>query len=140
MYDNILVPVDLAHGDLGERILRLAHHIGRNGAKVTILHVLGAVPAYIEAQIPDDVVREHSEDVRGKLGALARVAGSGAEIIIRSGSPGATILDVAEEIGADAIVLASHRPNISDYFIGSTAARVVRHASCSVVVDRSGSS
>jgi nucleotide-binding universal stress UspA family protein len=47
-----------------------------------------------------------------------------------------TILETAKEIGADLIVIASHRPGLQDYFLGSTAARVVRHAECAVLVDR----
>jgi universal stress protein F len=33
-------------------------------------------------------------------------------------------------------VIASHRPGIQDYFLGSTASRVVRHANCTVHVMR----
>jgi len=33
-------------------------------------------------------------------------------------------------------MIASHKPGMSDYFIGSTAARVVRHAQVSVLIDR----
>jgi nucleotide-binding universal stress UspA family protein len=34
------------------------------------------------------------------------------------------------------IVLASHRPELKDYLLGPNAARVVRHAKCSVLVVR----
>ncbi len=71
------------------------------------------------------------------MAALVRSTGTGATVAIRKGSPGTVILDEAEKIGADAIILGSHRPNFGDYLIGSTAARVVRHAQCSVIVDRS---
>ena len=46
------------------------------------------------------------------------------------------ILETAEDEGADLIIIASHQPGIQDYFLGSTAARVVRHAQCSVLVTR----
>ena len=36
----------------------------------------------------------------------------------------------------DLIVMASHRPELKDYLIGPNAARVVRHADCSVQVVR----
>ena len=50
----------------------------------------------------------------------------------------AAILAALEEAeaSADAIVIASHRPDLSDYLLGSTAARVVRHAQCTVLVLR----
>ncbi|WP_170501927.1 universal stress protein, partial [Ruegeria atlantica] len=38
--------------------------------------------------------------------------------------------------GIDCIVLASHKPGMKDFFLGSTAALVVRHARCSVHVLR----
>jgi nucleotide-binding universal stress UspA family protein len=55
---------------------------------------------------------------------------------VRAGHPGNQILDLAEETNADLIIVASHRPGLQDYFIGSTAGRVVRHANCSVLVTR----
>ena len=48
------------------------------------------------------------------------------------------ILDVAEELGVDQIILAAHRPSLVDGLLGSNAARVVRHAKCSVQVVREG--
>ncbi|MEO0359386.1 MAG: universal stress protein, partial [Pseudomonadota bacterium] len=49
---------------------------------------------------------------------------------------GRTITDWARDKGADLIVIASHRPTMSDIFLGSTAAWVVRHADCPVHVIR----
>ena len=37
----------------------------------------------------------------------------------------------------ECIVMGSHKPGFSDYLLGSTAARVVRHAPCAVHVYRS---
>jgi hypothetical protein len=45
-------------------------------------------------------------------------------------------LGVAEEAGADLVVVGSHRPAMKDYLLGTNAARVVRHARCSVLVAR----
>jgi nucleotide-binding universal stress UspA family protein len=46
------------------------------------------------------------------------------------------ILELAAEVGADLIVMASHRPELKDFLIGPNAARVVRHAKISVLVVR----
>ncbi|MFQ5760821.1 MAG: universal stress protein, partial [Acidiferrobacterales bacterium] len=43
---------------------------------------------------------------------------------------------VAEKAGCDLIVMASQRPELKDYLLGPNAARVVRHANCSVLVAR----
>jgi nucleotide-binding universal stress UspA family protein len=46
------------------------------------------------------------------------------------------ILVRAERTKCDLIVMASHRPELQDYLLGPNAARVVRHAKCSVMVVR----
>ena len=53
-----------------------------------------------------------------------------------SGTPKDQILKLAESINADLIIIASHRPDISTYLLGSNAAVVVRHAKCPVLVVR----
>lgn len=52
------------------------------------------------------------------------------------GQAGRTIVDVAVENDIHCIVIASDKLGISDIFLGSTAAKVVRHAKCSVHVIR----
>ena len=55
---------------------------------------------------------------------------------MRVGHPYKTILEMAKEKDAELIIVASHKPDLQDYFLGSTAAKVVRHATCSVLVVR----
>lgn len=136
MYKNILVPVDLSHGHVGARIIGLARRIGGPEARVTVLHVVDAVPSYVAAQIPEEVLEMHRAETRERLERLVAEVDPEATIAIRKGAPATIILEEARDIDADAIVLGSHRPDYRDYLIGSTAARVVRHAACSVVVDR----
>jgi nucleotide-binding universal stress UspA family protein len=68
--------------------------------------------------------------------AIVKSTGIEMEVDIRIGHPSRTILEVAEEKAADLIIIASHQPGLQDYFLGSTAAKVVRHAKCSVLVVR----
>jgi nucleotide-binding universal stress UspA family protein len=56
--------------------------------------------------------------------------------VIGNGTIYQEILDGAESIAADLIVMGSHRPNMRDYLLGPNSARVVRHASASVLVVR----
>ena len=80
--------------------------------------------------------------VKETLGRLNEVLaeqlpkGMKAETIVRHGSIYEEILDAAEEIEADQIVIGAHRPQLSDYLLGPNTARVVRHAKCSVNVVR----
>jgi nucleotide-binding universal stress UspA family protein len=55
---------------------------------------------------------------------------------VRRGSIYREIMRYADEIECDLIVMASHRPELSDYLLGPNAARVVRHAKQSVLVVR----
>ena len=46
------------------------------------------------------------------------------------------ILKMAKKTNCDLIVIGAHRPELKDYLLGPNAARVVRHADCSVMVVR----
>jgi universal stress protein F len=138
VYSHILVPVDPSHGDIGERILHVAKYLAGPTGRITLLTVLEPVPGYVANYIPRETIESSREDARAKLTALARASGVEANVLLRSGNAPNVILEAASETGCDAIILGSHRPDYRDYLIGSTAARVVRHAQCTVVVERSG--
>ncbi len=46
------------------------------------------------------------------------------------------MLRVARELSATLIVMASHRPEMKDYLLGSNAGHIVIHNPCSVYVIR----
>ncbi|WP_434428030.1 universal stress protein [Nannocystis pusilla] len=52
------------------------------------------------------------------------------------GRPAQVICELADQIPADVIVLGSHGFDVLDRFLGTTAARVVNHAHCNVLVVR----
>ena len=55
----------------------------------------------------------------------------------REGDAKTVILDVADEIGADLILVGSHRhSSVSRFLLGSVSASVLRHAKCSVQIVR----
>ena len=136
MYKNLLVPVDLSHGDVSARIIRLARELGGEDAKITVLHVNDELPGYVTAQIPAEILKDQAIKTRKRLEELVGSIDPSADVILSEGQSANEIMGQAERLNADAIVLGSHRPDYRDYLIGSTAARVVRHAKCSVVVDR----
>lgn len=60
------------------------------------------------------------------------------KIVVKVGSAYDEVIKYAKDIRADLIVVGSHAPkSAADYLLGSTAAKIVRHASCSVFVVRS---
>ncbi len=134
MYKTILVPIDLGHEEQASKALGLARQIGGPQSRVCTLHVAAQIPAFVAAQLPEGLIETNIAQARVALAAQADPAGAESEV--RQGQPATAILGYAKEIDADLIVIASHRPGLEDYFLGSTAARVVRHADCSVLVDR----
>ena len=58
------------------------------------------------------------------------------ETCVRTGAVHRQIVKLAEERGADVIVMESANPRIQDYLLGTTASHVVTHAKCSVFVVR----
>ena len=136
MYKTIVVAVDIGHGDLGKMLIDKAVQLLDEGGQIRMLYVLDEVPSYIAAELPQDLSERRNAEARVELKALAQAAGVKAEIEVRTGAASGQILQCAEDNEADLIMIASHRPGLSDYFIGSTAARVVRHAQCSVLISR----
>jgi nucleotide-binding universal stress UspA family protein len=117
-------------------MLETAQKLGGSSAKIILTNIVEEIPSYIAVQMPDGYGKEAQANAVGELTRIAKLAGLDAEIVVKVGHASQGILDVADEKKADAIIIASHRPGLQDYFLGSTASRVVRHAQCSVVVIR----
>ncbi len=136
MYKSILVPIDLAHRDIGQAMIKRAVALSDDNAKITLLHVIGDIPAYAQSYLPEGQMQENLEETRKTLKALSESVDVEADVVVRYGSPSPVILDEADERDSDLIIIASHHPGIKDYLMGSTASRVVRHADCSVLINR----
>lgn len=135
MYKNILVPVALDHGPKTAEALEIARRLRAEGGVITALTVMEAIPPYVAQYLPQDQETNAHNEVHAAL--VAELGGiQDAEVDVVVGHAGRTILEYAEEQKMDLIVIASHRPGLQDYFLGSTAARVVRHAPCAVHVVR----
>lgn len=135
MYRHILVPIALDHGPLLAEALAVARRLRADGGHITALTVAEAIPPYVAQYLPEDQEARTREAIRADLAGVLEDAPD-VEVRVVTGHAGITIVDYAERHGADCIVLQSHRPGLQDYFLGSTAARVVRHAHCSVHVLR----
>lgn len=136
MYKKIVVPIDMGQLDKGEKILAKAKALLDTGGQVVLVSVVETVPTYLTIDLPVDFIDVSVKDAEEKLAALDTKFSAAAKRIVRLGSPAREIIDVAETESADLIIIASHRPDFSNYLIGATADRVVRHAKCSVLVDR----
>ncbi len=136
MYKKIIVPIEIGSIDKGERIFRKAATLLDDGGAIILLNVVEDVPTYVAVELPANIVEDAMKEGRDRLDALVAKTGISATVEVGNGPPAAAILAAAEKHGADLIIIASHIPDIYNYFIGATADRVVRHAKCSVLVDR----
>lgn len=138
MYKHILVPIDPGHGAVGARIIAVARLLTGGAGRITILTVVESVPGYLANEVPLHLIERSRSATAELIRGLARDSGIDPDgVVIRDGNAASMILEEAGRLGVDAIILGSHRPNFGDYLIGSTASRVVRHAQCTVVVERS---
>lgn len=135
MYTNILVPVAPDHGAVIAQSMQAARALMSPGGRITVLTVIEAIPSYVAQYLPQDQQDKNRAEMEASL--AAEFAGlPEVSVMVKVGHAAQTILDVAEDGKHDCVVIASHRPGLQDYFLGSTAARVVRHAQCGVHVLR----
>ena len=134
MYDHILIPVAPGHFGEYERALAVAQALLGTAGKISVLTVLEELPAYVGTHIPPDQLQKQRAEVSVEL--KLQFQDRGIETHVVFGHSANSILDWADRHNVDCILVLSHRPGLSDFFIGSTAARIVRHAKCSVHVLR----
>jgi nucleotide-binding universal stress UspA family protein len=135
MYKTIIIPIDMSHMERVEHMVKAARQLGPD-AELVLVNAVETIPSHIQAEIPVGLIQENMEHSRKKLEKVAAGISGKTVVEMADGHAASAILDIAEEKKADAIVIASHKPGWQDYLIGSTAARVVRHAKCSVLVVR----
>ncbi|WP_111560984.1 universal stress protein [Rhizobium sp.] len=136
MYRKIIVAVEIGALANGEMTFRKAASLLDSGGEIILLNVVEDIPTYLGVDIPVDLIENAAKDAEEKLQGLIVSTGIPAKVEISHGRPASGILASAEANMADLIILSSHMPDFSNYFIGATADRVVRHAKCSVLVDR----
>ena len=140
MFRRILVPIDLAHPDLGTPSIETAVTLARaSGGSIRLLNVVPDTPAELATYVPADFDDQQRRTAQEALEIVAKESGLDAHhisVVVRQGGVYHEVLDEATSIGADLIVMSSHRPGKRTYFLGSNAAHVVRFATCSVLVVR----
>ena len=140
MIKRVLVAIDLEHESANGEILRMASMLANcDGARVTLLTVVEAIPVTVSQYLPKRYEEQLTQSTATKLETLAsnmNVTSGQVNSSVRFGSVYKETLAYAATIDADLIVMGSHEPNVADYLLGSNAARVVRHAACSVYIVR----
>lgn len=136
MFKTILLPVDLAHQDEGKKILGVALSLMSENTEIILLYVIEDIPNWSAIDLPSNFKEKSMQSAHKALQSIAATTNKEVKIEVRTGHAYSTILKVAEAVNADLIILASHKPGLKEYFIGSNTSKVVRHANCSVLVLR----
>jgi len=141
MYKHILLAVDLEHEKTWEKSLPITVEYAE--AFGSTLHVMTVVPDFGMSIVSSFFPKDHQQQALDHAVERLREWVSDnvpdkipVQHIVGHGTPYEEILRVAGENPIDLIVMGSHRPTMEDYLLGPNAARVVRHANCSVLVVR----
>ncbi len=89
--------------------MELARKLRAKDGKIIALHVIDQAPSFADYYLPAENEKKIHESAKKVI---------------------------EERIGADFIIAGSHKPEMKNFLLGSTAARIVRHAPCSVHVIR----
>lgn len=136
MFKTILVPIEIGNAGEANNAINIAATNGNEDARIILLNVVEEIPKWAAVELPEGLQKKSFQAAQKELTKIASASSVKTEAEVRVGHPYRTILEVAEDKGVELIVIVSHTPGLQDYLLGSTAAKVVRHASCSVLVVR----
>ena len=143
MYKQILVPVDLTDPELAKPAIATAvMMVNQSGGTVRLINIMPLTPAMLAEYVPPDFETQQRKSAEEALAIVARETGidpARVSSAVRQGGIYQEILEEANAMKADLIVMTSHRPQrpaVRTYFLGSNAGHVVRYAKCSVLVVR----
>lgn len=134
MYNKIILALSLEQG-YSARALQIARCLRTEGGSIRAVHVYEQPSGNVGAYVDQEVIEMAFAEARGRMKERLENAPD-VEAVMLKGHSAKTIIDYAAGCGADLIIVGSHKPGLRDYFLGSTAARIIRHASCSVHVLR----
>jgi len=141
MFSRILAPVDVNEPEVAREAIEAAATLAKAfGSAVRLVCVASPIlPGTPLAVIPQQVYDDIGVYEKQKLDALAAQIEAPGHVTtaVRIGGVYAEVLAEAEEWRADLIVVGAHRRSMATYLLGSTAAALSRHATCTVMILRS---
>jgi len=141
MFQRILVSVDLDSAFDWDRTYPTAVTLAQQwSARLDVMTVAPSFGMSIVGQFfPNGYERQMARVMMDNLKAKADAGlpeGIAVNHLVGEGNVYEAVLAMAEQRKIDLIVIGAHRPELRDYLLGPNAARVVRHATCSVLVVR----
>ncbi|MCX7938324.1 MAG: universal stress protein [Thermoflexales bacterium] len=143
MFKRILIPLD--GSQFAEKALPYAIGLARcMGSAITLLRVAVHPSNYVYVNDPEALAslyesdRAHCEDYLKQVAArVASEVSTEVSIAVLDGVVADSIVDYAQDVGADLIVMTTHgRTGMERWLLGSVAERVVRGAKCPVLLIR----
>ncbi|WP_299024317.1 universal stress protein [uncultured Sulfitobacter sp.] len=143
MNNSVLCAVDVSNGESDLDVIRKAAQLAAlDGAQLDVIAVvpdfgMSRVGAAFRADHHDKMMEEAKEHLNALVTtALDAAQNEKVRHVIATGRAYEEVLKLARETKPSLIVVGAHRADLADYLLGPNAARVVRHATCSVHVVR----
>ncbi|MBE9397355.1 universal stress protein [Pontibacterium sp. N1Y112] len=140
MFNKVLLPVDLSHEDHIRELMRVAVKMAEGESPE--VHMLYVDQSLIHSagypHLNEQSIADHHRDAKHTMDRLLAELPEGLIGFSHccEGTAHDQILETAQALAVNVIVMMARKPGIRSYFIGSNAERVVRHAGCSVVIVR----
>ncbi|MGH7934132.1 MAG: universal stress protein [Candidatus Binataceae bacterium] len=136
LFSRIVCPTDLQENSLCA--LEMAKRIAvQNDAIIYLVHVCPPVGVPLGGTFASTVGDEDLASEQLRTVASRKLSGTEHRLIVTTGEAAGKIIEVAQGLDADLIVMGTHgRRGISRPVLGSVAARVVREAPCPVLTSR----
>jgi nucleotide-binding universal stress UspA family protein len=145
MFRSIVVGTD--GSQTASEAVRQAVELAKDiGAKIQLVSAYEPVPASRlreeKRDAPEDLQwmvnpREEVDNTLSEAADVVKDAGVDVEVFARQGDPADAILDVAEETGADLIIVGNKgMTGAKRFLLGSVPNKVSHHAPCSVLIIR----
>ena len=137
---SLLVTIDFSA--VTDAQLEIADRLASPDREIHLLHVTEPDPSFVGLAAGPEEVRHqvanelhHAHDELGALADRLRAKGHAVRALLAEGPTVQTILEQAEKLGADLIVMGSHgRGKLFDLVVGSVSAGVIRKSSVPVLV------
>ena len=145
---NILVPTDFSsYSDLAlERAIGLTTACGASGAKIYLTYVWPESPdvfklsKYIvegQEKIQAEMEKQCEKYFAEQIAKIPEADMVEIETTVLSGSPYKEVLDFQKKVKADMVIVGTHGDTpLEGFFFGSTSSKIIRHATCSVLIVR----
>ena len=143
MFRKILLPIDVAEPEIAKEAIDVAVGVANAfNSDLRLIHVASPIivaspMAVIPQSVYDELGAYEKSELERMAAAIDRPKGS-VTTVVRIGGVYPELLAEATEWQADLIIVGAHKRSMATYLLGSSAAAIVRHATCTVMVVRSG--